>query len=101
MADSGHFHNLKQCRSLKKAHLLRCRPRLHAHQGPQLNSNCGATPRIWTFLSDLQSVDPRPGYSFMWGSSQSRRALPIKLMTRVVTKMARPGKAAIHQEFSM
>lgn len=35
------------------------------------------------------------------GSSQSRRALPMRLMVRVVTKMARPGKVAIHQEFSM
>jgi len=39
--------------------------------------------------------------SFMWGSSQSRSALPIRLMVSVVMKMASPGKAAIHHEFSM
>ena len=42
-----------------------------------------------------------PPQSFMWGSSQSRRALPIRLMVSVVMKMASPGKAAIHHEFSM
>ncbi len=40
-------------------------------------------------------------YSFMWGSSQSRRELPMRLMTSVVTKMASPGKVAIHHELSM
>jgi hypothetical protein len=40
-------------------------------------------------------------YSFRCGSSQSRSAFPMRLMTSVVTKMASPGKAAIHQEFSM
>ena len=42
-----------------------------------------------------------PPQSFMWGSSQSRRALSIRLMVSVVMKMASPGKAAIHHEFSM
>ena len=42
-----------------------------------------------------------PAHTFMCGSSQSRRALPIRLMARVVTKIARPGKVAIHHEFSM
>jgi hypothetical protein len=42
-----------------------------------------------------------PHQSFMWGSSQSRSALPIRLMVSVVMKMASPGKAAIHHEFSM
>lgn len=40
-------------------------------------------------------------YSFMCGSSQSRSALPMRLITSVVTKMARPGKVAIHHEVSM
>ena len=35
------------------------------------------------------------------GSSQSRSALPIRLMASVVTKIASPGKAAIHHELSM
>ena len=40
-------------------------------------------------------------YVFMWGSSQSRSAFPMRLIASVVTKMARPGKAAIHHELSM
>ncbi len=40
-------------------------------------------------------------YIFMCGSSQSRSPLPMRLMTRVVTKIARPGKVAIHHELSM
>src|SRR2546427_3910967 len=37
----------------------------------------------------------------MCGSSQSRSALPIRLIASVVRKIASPGNAAIHQEFSM
>ena len=43
----------------------------------------------------------RGSHSFMWGSSQSRSALPMRLITRVVTKIAEPGNVAIHHEFSM
>ena len=50
---------------------------------------------------DLERMKQRAPQSFMWGSSQSRRALPIRLMVSVVMKMASPGKAAIHHEFSM
>src|SRR3989475_1163849 len=37
----------------------------------------------------------------MCGSNQSRSALPIRLITSVVRKIASPGNAAIHHEFSM
>ena len=37
----------------------------------------------------------------MWGSSQSRSAFPMRLIASVVTKIARPGKVAIHHELSM
>jgi len=49
----------------------------------------------------LEGERAGPRHSFMWGSSQSRRALPMRLIMSVVTKIARPGKVAIHHELSM
>ncbi len=70
----------------------------------RLAFGCGSPPRSARGISMFARLAfgcGSPDYSFMCGSSQSRSALPMRLITSVVTKMARPGKAAIHHEVSM
>lgn len=74
---------------------------VRSHEGAAPPRGQGSVARRRGERPGVRPGRSRPRHSFMWGSIQSRSAFPIRLITSVVTKIASPGKVAIHQEFSM